>query len=199
MAPSLTKAFASIALLHAPLRARSSPPLPLSSDGQEWVSLSQNVEFLPASYDSPTHNLHAPSHDAARFLRRAQERVLSKYSSSQTFAEGASDSYYSEYATAWRLLGVYIDCSASNADARQQRQRRDRRHRALDEEEGADENEDEEEEQQEQEEEEEEEQYSPTSCPRYLLWEAVRTTKGSKNSMSEFHGATAASAMQTRN
>jgi hypothetical protein len=173
MAPSLIKALASIALLHAPLQARasSSRTPTLSSNGQEWVSLSKNVEFLPVSYDSPAaDNPHAPYDDASRFLRRAQERVLSKYSS-QTFAEGASESHYSEYATAWRLLGVYIDCSASNAQEQRQRRR-------LDEEEGADENEDEEGDDNEgqQEQQQEEEQNSSIRCPRYLLWEAVRTT-----------------------
>jgi hypothetical protein len=179
MALSLTKALASIALLHAPMHAKasslSSPPLS-STNGQEWVSLSKNVEFLPVTMTSSSaenpNNLDSALEDAASSLRRAQERVLSTYSS-QTFAEGASDTQYSAYATAWRLLGVYIDCSTSAADAQQQRQRRrrDRRHRGL--EENADENEDEANDdggQQQQ----QEQNYASTSCPRYLLWEAVR-------------------------
>lgn len=195
MALSLTKALASIALFHAPLQARASSlsPPPLSSNRQEWVSLSENVEFLPASMTSPaddnpnTNNLDINAlEDAARFLRRAQERVLSTYSS-HTFAEGASDTQYSEDATAWRLLGVYIDCSTSTSDAQQQRQRRrDRRHRVL--EENADENADEENDDGGQ---QQQQQYFASSCTRYLLWEAVRT--GTTN---VFHGA--ASAIQNR-
>jgi hypothetical protein len=137
------------------------------------VSLSENVEFLPVSTspdnDNP-NNVHDALDDAARFLRRAQERVLSTYSS-QTFADGASETQYSEYATAWRLLGVYIDCSTSVTDAQQRRERRDR---AL-EEEAADEIEaeagDDGGQQQQQ-------YYFSSSCPRYLLWEAVRTGTG---------------------
>ncbi|GKZ00810.1 hypothetical protein MPSEU_001032700 [Mayamaea pseudoterrestris] len=71
----------------------------------EWISLSQHESFQPA----------ATTHDDPR-VAHAQRRLSSEYSS--RFADSAT--YYDEYSTAWRLLGMYIDCNidADSGDRR---------------------------------------------------------------------------------
>ena len=64
--------------------------------GEEWISLSEESEFLPAA---------TPSNPA---LREAQRRFLAY---GDGFADGST--YYDEYSQAWRVLGWYIDCSSS--------------------------------------------------------------------------------------
>jgi hypothetical protein len=62
----------------------------------EWQSLSENVEFQPADVSQET-----PS--AAAMLRSAQRRL-----SASQMVDG-TETAYNEYATAWRLLGYYVD------------------------------------------------------------------------------------------
>ena len=67
----------------------------LPDAGGEWVSLPDgSSSFQPAS-----------SNDRA--LRAAQQRFLGQ---SVPYVDG-SETYYDDYAQAWRMLGFYIDCS----------------------------------------------------------------------------------------
>ena len=95
--------FASVTalLLLAGLHSSSADILPKSMDeislpsGEEWMSLSKSVDFMPApTQDSP-------------MLRNAQKRLLNYYK--DDFADGL-ETQYNEYAQAWRYLGLYMDC-----------------------------------------------------------------------------------------
>jgi len=61
-----------------------------------WFSMPDGVEFQPAS------------HSMQRLLLSGQGST-SGYESQ--FIDG-SETYYNDYAQAWRLLGFYIDCNA---------------------------------------------------------------------------------------
>jgi hypothetical protein len=108
---------------------------------EEWISLSERVAFQPSKTSSNTES------DA--MLRRSQSRLLSEYTFSSV---DGSETLYDDYAQAWRLLGLYVDCST-------QVESEDRR---LEED-----NEDEAEEEGEEDEDEDE------GCKRYMLWAAV--------------------------
>lgn len=68
--------------------------------GMEWSTLSNGIEFQPAA------DLSAK---AAHHLRRLTSGTDSKWVYDTMFADGA-ETYYDEYAQAWRALGFYIDC-----------------------------------------------------------------------------------------
>ena len=74
----------------------------LPNTGKDWISVSPDVEFQPsAESDSNPH------------VRNALERLL-KGSTSEyenQFIDG-TETYYNDYAQAWRLLGFYTDCNA---------------------------------------------------------------------------------------
>lgn len=72
------------------------------STGQPWTSLTDGTEFQPAS---PSENAHA--------VRRAQQRYFGFGSGSQLPYVDGSETYYDDYAQAWRLLGFYIDCNVN--------------------------------------------------------------------------------------
>jgi hypothetical protein len=79
------------------LQACSGNSNPFSGQSeQEWISISETTQFQPASSTS---------------LRKAQKRFLSGYADG--FVDG-SETLYEEYAQAWRVLGLYVDC---NTDA----------------------------------------------------------------------------------
>jgi hypothetical protein len=107
---------------------------------QELISLSKRVAFQPSKTTSST--------ESDTMLRRSQSRLLSEYTFSSV---DGSETLYDDYAQAWRLLGLYVDCST-------QVESQDRR---------LEDNENEEEAEEEEEEEEEE------GCKRYVLWAAV--------------------------
>ena len=91
----------------APEPSSSSFGLPTTDHGDEWSSLTESVQFLPAS------------DEGSPLLRHAQRRFLSYYS--DHFVDG-QETAYNEYAQAWRLLGLYIDCNAAD-NAEEQRRR----------------------------------------------------------------------------
>lgn len=123
----------------------------LPSTGQDWQSVSPNLEFQPndfADEDEATANI----------LRQARDRMLGTRSGTAAeytmqFVNG-DETYYSPYSQAWRLLGFYIDCNApkgyqSDCD--------------VYDEDGDNNNND------------EDEDGEQAPCQRYLMWAAVRT------------------------
>ena len=69
----------------------------------DWISMDQNVQFLPADANSPES------------IHRAHRQLSNAYSNaydSQPFADSTAD--YSSYQQAWRMLGFMIDCSVTN-------------------------------------------------------------------------------------
>jgi len=153
-----------------------------TTEGKEWSSLTESVQFLPASDEN------------SPLLRHAQHRFLSYYS--DHFVDG-QETEYNEYAQVWRLLGLYIDCNAADNDNAEEQRRRledggeddngedqgedaneDQGEDANDDqgEEANDDQGDEEEQQQQNEEEQEEvqeEENDGSVCARQLLWAAV--------------------------
>jgi hypothetical protein len=85
----------------------------IPSTGQEWVSVAPGAEVQVADFSSETPQT------AAR-MRNTLNRMLSGTSERQgdyntIFLDG-TQTYYDEYAQAWRLLGMYIDCDAVLTD-----------------------------------------------------------------------------------
>lgn len=150
----------------------------LPTDG-DWTSLTETVEFLPAS------------DEGSALLRREQRRFLSYYS--EHFVDG-QETLYNEYAQVWRLMGLYVDCEAGDAEAEQRRRLEDGGgddadedgDEAQEEEEDADEYQDAQEEEQEEEEVEEEED-DGSVCLRRLLWAAVSQTVLLSNDEKIYH------------
>lgn len=98
---AMMAATSSIALLSG----TSAAPSPLSAfkldklpdTGKEWTTMKDSkVEFQPAANLSPLAERHLRQLTSASSLR-------------QMFADGA-ETYYDEYAQAWRALGFYTDC-----------------------------------------------------------------------------------------
>lgn len=85
-------------------------------------------------------------------LRRS--RHLRDYS--DVLADG-TETFYDEYAQAWRMLGLFVDCSDGN----------EREGRRVEEEDNM-------EQEEEDEDEEEGEEEENKGCKRYILWAAVR-------------------------
>lgn len=138
----------------------------LPPDG-EWTSLNEKVQFLPAP------------DEGSPLLRHEQRRFLSYYS--EHFVDG-QETQYNEYAQAWRLLGLYIDC---DSDAEEEARRRledggddngGEDDADANEDEQAEQDENEEAQEEEQEEEVEEEEDDGVVCERHLLWAAVSPT-----------------------
>jgi len=84
----------------------------LPTTGQDWISLgdSKSTEYQPNEFDDEDP-------ETARRLRAVRDRVLlswgakgSDYSTTEFL--DASETYYDEYAQAWRLLGFYKDCDS---------------------------------------------------------------------------------------
>jgi hypothetical protein len=117
---------------------------------ETWVALDSFVEYQAApssgTYDQPT-------------LRRSQQRFLGY---SDSFVDSA-ETTYDGYSQAWRLLGVYIDCSAT-AVARRNLQGDDGQ---ADDIAGG--------------------QNQQATCARYLLWAAVRRRRSIKELLVMFH------------
>ncbi len=73
----------------------------LQTSGDGWVSLDEHTQFLAAMPDES-----GLSFESSSALRRAQRELQSK---AGQYANGQT--YYDEYSQAWRLLGMYVDCS----------------------------------------------------------------------------------------
>jgi hypothetical protein len=71
------------------------------STGQDWYSLDDHrTQFQPAA-------TFGEDPDKTTTLRAAQRRLL-QYD--KQFIDGG-ETYYDEYAQAWRMIGMYIDCN----------------------------------------------------------------------------------------
>jgi hypothetical protein len=103
----------------------------LPSTGEDWIDMPEGASFQPAT---------TLDQEKAVSLRNAQRRFLGY---DQQFVDG-TETYYDDYAQAWRLIGFYIDCNAEEYE-----QEADDR-RKLEDEDGEGE-----------------------ACERYLLWAAV--------------------------
>jgi hypothetical protein len=85
----------------------------IPSTGQEWVSVAPGAEVQLADFSAETPQT------AAR-MKSTLNRMLSGTSERNgdydtLFLDG-TQTYYDEYAQAWRLLGMYIDCDAVSDD-----------------------------------------------------------------------------------
>jgi len=81
----------------------------LPDTGEAWTTLPNGIEYQPAANLSPL---------AQRHLR--QLTSTSQYPTGEfekMFVDGA-ETYYDEYAQAWRALGFYIDCGYRSDNAR---------------------------------------------------------------------------------
>lgn len=70
----------------------------LPNTGEEWTTLSNGMEFQPAANLSPLAKEH---------LRQLTENDADNFKT--LFVDG-TETYYDEFAQAWRALGFYIDC-----------------------------------------------------------------------------------------
>ncbi len=78
-----------------------------SSTGEQWQTGKNGVEFQPAEKLSPLAQEH---------LRRLTGRDRNfKAAYANDMLDGA-ETYYDEYAQAWRALGMYIDCDACDEE-----------------------------------------------------------------------------------
>ena len=85
----------------------------IPNTGQEWISVSPNAEVQPADFSA-----HSP--ETAAMMENTLHRMLygsssNKQEYSTLFLDGG-ETYYDDYAQAWRLLGFYIDCNAHGDD-----------------------------------------------------------------------------------
>jgi len=83
----------------------------LPSTGQEWISLSLQNQAQPADFSVYPEK-------KARKMQQTWNRMLWGTSSqeyAQLFVDGG-ETWYDDYAQAWRLLGFYIDCSRLSGD-----------------------------------------------------------------------------------
>jgi hypothetical protein len=108
----------------------------LPSTGEDWIEMPEGASFQPAT---------TLDQERATKLRSAQRRFLGY---DQQFVDG-SETYYDDYAQAWRLIGFYIDCNAEEYEQEaDDRRKLEGEGRKLEDE-------------------------DDTACERYLLWAAV--------------------------
>ena len=87
----------------------------LPTTGQEWISLPDDGSGRSRIEYQPNDFADESDPDTARHLRAVRDRFLldgagrDRYS--KQFIDGG-ETYYDEYAQAWRLLGFYIDCDS---------------------------------------------------------------------------------------
>jgi hypothetical protein len=81
----------------------------LPTTGEEWTTLQNGMEFQPSANLSPLAQYH---------LRRLTTDEDFQVNSFQKIFIDGTETYYDEYAQAWRVLGWYIDCDfvAENND-----------------------------------------------------------------------------------
>jgi hypothetical protein len=127
----------------------------MPNDEGNWMSLRPGVEFQLPYDDNDSRSDKNEDPLVSSRLRAARERLLMSTSSSNYYDSrfvDAHETYYADYAQAWRLLGLFIDCNPSEM-AHQDYQRK------LEEEE--------------QQGDEQEDEQADDECYRYLLWAAV--------------------------
>jgi len=83
----------------------------LPDTGEEWQTLSNGIQVQPASNLSPLAQEHlrrltSTGSNGTDWETSAYEKM---------FVDGA-ETYYDEYAQAWRALGFYIDCDYCDPD-----------------------------------------------------------------------------------
>jgi hypothetical protein len=140
----------------------------MPSAGGNWFSFPDGAEFQQSSsssgYSAYNEEQELDEFDAER-LRQAQHRFLKGYKGYQTEFLDATSTYYDAYATAWRLLGFYIDCNANGQGDGHRRRRT--KNRGLNE--GND-----------------EEDGEGEGCQRFLLWAAYVDLKYSGDEIGEY-------------
>jgi hypothetical protein len=119
------------------------------SSDQNWVSVSESMEFLPADIED----------ESSPALRRVQQRMLNYYQSDMV---DGMETQYNEYAQSWRLLGFYTECQDNAAGQGARRRLEDAA--AQDNGQGNDD----------QAAQEYQDAAVSQNCQRYLLWGAVR-------------------------
>ena len=72
----------------------------LPDTGEQWMTMPNGMEYQPAADLSPLAQLHLRQLTSENTTMDAFEKI---------FADG-TETYYDEYAQAWRALGFYIDC-----------------------------------------------------------------------------------------
>jgi hypothetical protein len=110
-------------LVAASTAADASPPvlhsrdsLPQGSD--YWVPLNDGGAFQPATDQDASPEKARRLREAQRHFLATEESAVPSFTSyDQQFVDGA-ETYYDEYAQAWRMLGFYIDCDEVNNDRR---------------------------------------------------------------------------------
>jgi hypothetical protein len=112
----------------------------LPSTGEDWIAMPEGASFQPATI------LHAEKSQSTK-LQSAQRRFLGY---DKQFVDG-TETYYDDYAQAWRLVGFYIDCNAVETEQESDRRRKLNDYDDYD----------------------AEEQDGTSPCARFLLWAAV--------------------------
>ena len=74
------------------------------STGTLWQTGANGVEFQPAQHLSPLAEAH---------LRRLTSNETKSGTPYDTIYVDGTETYYDEYAQAWRVLGFYIDCDTA--------------------------------------------------------------------------------------
>jgi hypothetical protein len=115
-------------------------------DTNQWVSLSQNVQFLPVLEQQKQQK--AQRERRLRKLEEQDEEDEIEYNPYylQPFTEGMSD--YNEYQQAWRMLGFMIDCDVSDGDNKKDRSHEGSRDGTIEDD----------------------------GCARFIVWASVRST-----------------------
>ena len=88
----------------------------LPTTGQDWISLGDEsgsgIEYQPNDFDDEDP-------ETARHLRAIRDRALLSWGTDEDYSKqfiNGGETYYDEYAQAWRLLGFYIDCESPYED-----------------------------------------------------------------------------------
>lgn len=88
-----------------------------SMDKSQWVSISEDVEFMPNTnlppLRSPKHRKLDEEEEEDEEIKTTAWDAYNPYSV-QPFVEGMSE--YDEYQQAWRMLGFMIDCNSYDDD-----------------------------------------------------------------------------------
>ena len=89
----------------------------IPDSGKDWISLPNGVQFQPGNSDGHEEdevrldNLRKLAFNGFQNGGRNGDEYSTNPQLNQAFIDG-SETYYDEYAQAWRLLGWYIDCDS---------------------------------------------------------------------------------------
>ena len=89
----------------------------IPDSGKDWISLPNGVQFQPGNSDGHEEdevrldNLRKLAFNGFQNGGRNGDEYSTNPQLNQAFIDG-SETYYNEYAQAWRLLGWYIDCDS---------------------------------------------------------------------------------------